>query len=172
MAPLRLLAPACCLLLLVALAPPAAADLTVDTQQHGTVTDIWARGASSLAAPQNATLHPMWHGYVIDWTAAGSGPQPTGYIVYRVPSVSTGGSVVATHLPSRWTVTYDEPGNGTYTYFVTALFSPQAASVQVESVPSNPVSTADVNYPHCNVVGIYDNPPYYDSHLACLYPLP
>lgn len=167
-----LFVPGCLVLLLAALAAPASADLTV-TYDPGTTTDIYARGASSLAAPQNTTIVARWHGYFIDWSAptAVQGLSVAGYDLYRVPADGTPGDLVVRHLSNRYTAAYDAPGDGTYVYFVTAQFS---APGSPESVPGNPVSTTDAqtNYPHCNVVGIYTNPPFYDSHLACLFPLP
>jgi hypothetical protein len=32
--------------------------------------------------------------------------------------------------------------------------------------------SAAQNYPYCNVVGIYLAPPYIDTHIDCLFPLP
>ena len=168
-----LVAPLCCLLLLLALAPPASADLTVDTAQGTAAFDVYARGSSNLAAPQNTTIHQFWHGYVLDWNAPSllPGQELSGYNLYRVPGPSTGGQVQVTHLQPRWTATYDAPGDGTYIYFVTAVLKGPASP---ESVPGNPVSSPDAgtNYPHCNVVSVFTSAPYYDTHIGCLFPLP
>jgi hypothetical protein len=164
--PLAILA--CSLLTLVVAAPGAAADLTVDTRP-GQTYSIYTHGSSTLAAPQNTSIAPAWGGYVIDWQPPTSlaGQEVTGYTLYRIPGPVTGGDIQVTRLPARWTVTYDRPGDGTYVYLVTAVFANSA-----ESVPGAPLSTRDTNYPHCNVVGIYPSPPYYDTHYDCLFPLP
>jgi hypothetical protein len=154
------------LLVLLLAAPSAAADLTVDTKS-GSAFDVYTHGSSTLSAPQNTTITPTWGGYLIDWTAPSSlsGQQVTGYTLYRLPAPGTAGEMAVTYLSSRWTATYDRPGAGTYVYFVTATFG------NLESVPGRAVSTQDTNYPHCNVVGIYVSPPYYDTHFDCLFPL-
>jgi hypothetical protein len=164
-----LAAPACSLVVLLLVAPSVAADLAVDTQS-GPQYDIYTHGSSSLAAPRNTTILPVWGGYVVDWQtpSALAGQEVAGYTIYRLPAPGTEGSLVVTHLSPRQTAYYDRPGSGTYVYFVTAVFS----GVGAESVPSQPVSTRDTNYPHCNVVGVYVRPPFYDTHIGCLWPMP
>ncbi|HUR61227.1 MAG TPA: hypothetical protein VM286_02530 [Candidatus Thermoplasmatota archaeon] len=158
------------LVLLVASAPLAAADLTV-TYDQGSARNIYASGASSLNAPQNTTIYDVWGGYVIDWNppAATPGLTVAGYDLYRIPGPGTPGDVEVSHLGARRSAAYDSAGPGTYIYFVTAVFATAG-----ESIPGNPVSTADTggNYPHCGVVGVFTSPPYYDTHIACLFPLP
>jgi hypothetical protein len=166
-------APLCCLLVLVGLAAPAAADLTIDVQQAQGALDIYADGASTLSAPQNTTIREVrTNGYLIDWSppSLADGQQLAGYTLYRVPGPGATGALQVTHLGSRQSTAYSAPGAGNYVYFVTAVLKGTGAP---ESVPGSPVSSADAktNYPHCNVVGIYTAPPYYDSHLGCLFPI-
>jgi hypothetical protein len=161
----------CILALLLLVVPSVGADLTLSVYRTATSTDIYAAGASTLAAPQNTTIAFKLNGYVVSWQppVGVSGQQVTGYTVYRVPGPATGGAIQTTSVGPRWTLLYDRPGDGTYIYLVTAMFSNDPMA---ESVPGQPVSTRDGNYPHCNVVGVYFSAPYYDSHLDCLFPLP
>ncbi|HEX2066458.1 MAG TPA: hypothetical protein VHI93_06570 [Candidatus Thermoplasmatota archaeon] len=180
------------MVVLLLIAPPASASLLVETHEGATFS-IHTHGSTTLAAPRNATIEGHSGGYLIDWQAPTppAGHELSGYAVYRVPAPGTDGTVEVTELGPRWSVFFDRPDEGTYVYFVTALFG--GAS---ESIPSDPVSTLDVsedsqasasggstgeagstsaggwrNYPHCNVVGISPSPPYYDVHLSCLFPI-
>lgn len=167
----RILLPTlCALLVLSTFSPVAQADLTVTVDQ-ATGYSITVEGASSPTAPETTTIQPFRHGYLIDWTAPANASKDeiAGYNVYCAPGPSTGGDIEVFQMSGRRTALYDAPGAGTYVYFVTAVFEGAGSP---EGIPGQPVSTADTNYPHCNVASVYFRDPYYDAHLACLFPLP
>ncbi len=166
---------ACVLVVLAApfFAPSAQADLAISLIDASGY-DILAQGASSLDAPQNLTIQDDNHGFLLQWEPPVdvAGLPIVGYTYYRVPGPGQAGSTVVKHFSANrdsYTDRQAEPGD-LYVYFVTASYGPGDPS---ESIPSSPVSTADVsNYPHCGVASVYTSPPYYDVHLSCLFPGP
>jgi hypothetical protein len=154
----------------VALAPAVLASLAVTVDQSQGY-DVWASGATSLNAPQNLTITQGDRGPYIQWSPPSSldGTQLVGYTLYRLPGPDAKGETTTFDLgPGRTGFTdHSALENNTYVYFITA----QYAGTVGESIPSVPVSSMDFASPspHCGVVSIYASPPYYDTHLSCLF---
>lgn len=163
----RTLAVATVALLLV---PASSADLGVTVEDNDEGIDIYVEGASSLQAPQNMTITATGRHFRLAWEPPSAlATEVAGYTIYRVPADGDG-QAIEVHLGPQHTTVVDYWAAGRdYVYFVTATLS--TIGGHAETVPSMPVSTADVASlgPHCGVVTIYTSPPYYDVHLSCLF---